>query len=181
MSGAAYPAIQGKPYLHWLIFPKDNCWNSKRFLTFNLIFVFSDVLPTLTMDSDTQKLKKNIGSMVERLNKGAKLSHSSSGELFYYFIEFSFVILHCICISFYISCLSHFFWFSCSIGDFRHRYSYKKTFSQKKICVVMTIRYFISLIFLNCISLVALKENWDNVDDVNTEKSARIILYAEKS
>ena len=70
--------------------------------------MFSDVLPTLTMDSDTQKLKKNIGSMVERLNKGAKLSHSSSGELFYYFIEFSFVILHCICISFYISCLSHF-------------------------------------------------------------------------
>ncbi|XP_066916421.1 protein PTHB1-like [Clytia hemisphaerica] len=34
----------------------------------------NNVLPTLTMGTDTMKLKKNIGAMVERLNKGAKLT-----------------------------------------------------------------------------------------------------------
>ena len=44
------------------------------FLSYFIVVL--DVLPTLKMDQDTSKLKKNITSMIDRLNKGGSLSGS---------------------------------------------------------------------------------------------------------
>jgi len=38
------------------------------------------------MGTDTQKLKKNIGTMIERLNKGAKLSFNTHGMYVIFFV-----------------------------------------------------------------------------------------------